>query len=48
MGEAGGRELAGGKVADPNLDINSTDLTFGNIGTKTGQRQFQAQLRLEF
>jgi hypothetical protein len=36
------------QVADPNLDINSTDLTFGNISTKTGQRQLQAQVRLEF
>jgi len=36
------------QVADPNLDLNSADLTFGNIATKTGQRQLQAQIRLEF
>jgi len=36
------------QVADPNLDINSTDLTFGNIATKTGQRQLQAMIRFEF
>jgi hypothetical protein len=36
------------QVENPNMDINSTELTFGNISTKTGQRQFQAQLRLEF
>jgi hypothetical protein len=34
--------------ADPNLDINNADVPFGNIDTKTGQRQFQLQLRLEF
>ena len=30
------------------LSINSTGATFGNISTKTGNRTFQAQLRLEF
>jgi hypothetical protein len=34
--------------ADPNLDINSQDLTFGNIAQKDGSRQFQLMLRLEF
>jgi hypothetical protein len=33
--------------ASPNLNING-DVPFGNIDTKTGNRQFQAQMRLEF
>jgi hypothetical protein len=33
--------------ANPDLNINST-LTFGNIATKTGVRQFQAMMRLDF
>ena len=33
--------------ANPTLDING-DVPFGNIATKTGNRQFQAQIRLEF
>jgi len=31
----------------PTLDING-DVPFGNIATKTGQRQFQLQMRLQF
>jgi len=31
----------------PDLNINSS-VPFGNFSTKTGQRQFQAQMRLEF
>jgi hypothetical protein len=34
--------------ADPTLDINSTTNPFGNIATKAGTRQFQAQVRLQF
>jgi hypothetical protein len=34
--------------ADPTLDINSTTTPFGNIATKTGTRQFQALMRLQF
>jgi len=33
--------------ANPTLDINSST-AFGNIATKTGNRQFQGQVRLEF
>ena len=33
--------------ANPTLDING-DTLFGNIATKAGTRQFQAQVRLEF
>jgi hypothetical protein len=33
--------------SNPDLNINS-NVTFGNISTKTGNRQFQAQVRLEF
>jgi hypothetical protein len=33
--------------ANPDLNINST-VTFGNIATKTGNRQFQAMMRLDF
>ena len=36
------------QIANPNLDLTSTDLTFGNIATKTGQRQLQAVIRLDF
>jgi hypothetical protein len=36
------------QIANPNLDLNSSDLTFGNIATKTGQRQLQAMIRLDF
>jgi hypothetical protein len=36
------------QAADPNLDINSQDLSFGNIDRKDGVRQFQLMLRLEF
>ena len=32
----------------PDLNINSASSKFGDIPTKTGYRQFQAQLRLEF
>jgi hypothetical protein len=35
------------QVSNPDLNINGS-VPFGNIATKTGQRQFQAQLRLEF
>ena len=31
----------------PTLDING-DVQFGNIATKTGQRQFQLQMRFQF
>jgi len=34
--------------ANPNLNINSTTATFGNIATKTGNRTIQGILRLEF
>jgi len=34
-------------VNTPELNINGSN-PFGNLGTKTGQRQFQAQVRLEF
>jgi Carboxypeptidase regulatory-like domain len=34
--------------ANPNLNINSTTATFGNIATKTGNRTIQGMLRLEF
>ena len=33
---------------NPDLSINSAGTSFGNISTKTGTRQFQAVLRLEF
>jgi Carboxypeptidase regulatory-like domain len=35
------------QVSNPDLNINGS-VPFGNIATKTGQRQFQAQLRLDF
>jgi hypothetical protein len=34
--------------ANPNLNIDSTTATFGNIATKTGNRTIQGVLRLEF
>ena len=34
--------------ADPNLNINNNDVPFGNIDMKTGVRQFQLGMRLEF
>jgi hypothetical protein len=34
--------------ANPTLDINSQTIEFGNINNKTGNRAFQAQMRLEF
>jgi len=34
-------------AANPTLDING-DLPFGDIATKTGNRQFMAMVRLEF
>jgi hypothetical protein len=37
----------GGGTANPTLDLNST-LQFGEITSKTGNRQFMAQVRLEF
>lgn len=37
-----------GTVFTPDLNINSTTGPFGNIVTKVGSRQFQAQLRFEF
>jgi hypothetical protein len=33
--------------ANPNLNING-DVPFGNIETKTGNRQFQLEVRLDF
>jgi len=33
--------------SNPDLNINGSN-PFGNIATKTGQRQFQLQVRLEF
>jgi len=33
--------------SNPNLNING-DVPFGNIDTKSGNRQFQLQMRLEF
>jgi hypothetical protein len=33
--------------ANPNLNING-DVAFGNIDTKSGNRQFQLQMRLDF
>jgi hypothetical protein len=33
--------------ADPTFDING-DIPFGNVATKTGNRQFMGQMRLEF
>jgi hypothetical protein len=35
-------------AGNPDLNINSNTTTFGNISTKTGVRQFQANMRLEF
>ncbi|PYS36435.1 MAG: hypothetical protein DMG14_24410 [Acidobacteria bacterium] len=40
---------AGGTVIPGGADLNiNSNVTFGNISTKTGTRTFQAQMRLEF